>query len=116
MTPVGVWVVETKSNWVSKRRFPPALRQVAQNVDRVRSHLETSLPVRGALVIADRSNDSLEADYDWNGKPIKVFGAKKFWNVLCVEREHSPAIERPDERARVERLIWNLGSKRPLDS
>lgn len=116
MTPSGVWVVETKSDWLSKRRFPPALRQVAQNVDRVRSHLETSLPVRGALVIADRSNDSLEADYDWNGEPIKAFGAKKFWSVLRVEREHSPAIGRPDERARVERLIWNLGSKRHLDS
>ncbi len=116
LTPAGVWVVETKSNWVSKRRFPPALRQVAQNVDRVRSHLETSLPVRGALVIANHSNDSLEANYDWNGKPIKVFGAKEFWNVLCVEREHSPAIGRSDERARVERLVWNLGSKRHLDS
>ena len=59
MTPVGIWVVETKSHWLSKRRFRPALRQVAENVRRVRRHLETSLPVRGALVIADRSNDSL---------------------------------------------------------
>jgi len=64
MTPAGIWVVETKSDWLSKRRFRPALRQVAENVGRVRSHLETCLPVRGALVIADRSSDSLEAQYD----------------------------------------------------
>ncbi len=116
MTPAGVWVVETKSDRLSKRRFPPALRQVAQNVERVRSHLETSLPVRGALVIAERSNDSLDADYDWNGEPVKAFGAKKFWSVLRDEREDLTASGRPGETARVERLVWNLGSTRHLDS
>lgn len=44
MTPARVWVVETKAAWLSKRRFPAALRQVAENVDRVRRHLGTSLP------------------------------------------------------------------------
>ena len=78
MTPAGIWVVETKSDRLSKRRFPRALRQVAENASRVRRHLETSLPVRGALVIADRSNDSLEAQHDWNGEAVGAFGAKKF--------------------------------------
>ena len=116
MTPVGIWVVETKSNWLSKRRFRRALRQVAENVRRVRHCIETSLPVRGALVIANLSNDSLDADHDWKGEPIKAFGAKKFWSVLRIEREEAPAIGRPSETARVEPLIWNLGSTRHLDS
>ena len=116
MTPAGIWVVETKSGWLSERRFRPALRQVAENVRRVRSHLETSLPVRGALVIADRSNDSLEAQYDWNGEAVQAFGAKKFWRVLSVEREQTGADLRSPEMARVERAVWNLGSTRYLES
>ena len=116
MTPAGIWVVETKSDWLSRRRFHQALRQVAENARRVRRHLETSLPVRGALVIAGRSNDSLEADYDWKGAPVKAFGAKKFWNELRIEREQVPANARSSETARVERLVWNLGSTRYLDS
>ncbi|MCY4499034.1 MAG: nuclease-related domain-containing protein [Rhodospirillaceae bacterium] len=116
MTPAGIWVVETKSDWLSKRRFRSALRQVAENVDRVRSHLETSLPVRGALVIADRSNDSLAVRYDWNGETVQAFGAKKFWRVLSVEREETDADVRSPEMARVERAVWNLGSTRYLES
>ena len=116
MTPAGIWVVETKSDWLSKRRFRPALRQVAENVSRVRSHLEASLPVRGALVIADRSNDSLEARYDWNGEVVQAFGAKKFWRILRVEREQIDVDVRGPEMARVERAVWNLGSTGYLGS
>lgn len=116
MTPTGVWVVETKAAWLSKRRFPAALRQVAENADRVRRHLETSLPVRGALVIGDRSNDSLDADHDWNGEPVKAFGAKRFWSVLRAESEAGCDIGGSSETLRVERRVWNLGSTRYLDS
>ena len=116
MTPAGVWVVETKSAWLSKRRFPAALRQVAANVERVRGHLETSLRVRGALVIADRSNDSLDADHDWNGEPLKAFGAKKFWSVLRAERGEAHDIDELAQTSSVERRVWNLGSTRYLDS
>ena len=66
-------------------------------------------------MIANRANDTLEADHDWKGEPVKAFGAKKFWSVLRVEREEAPAIGRPSETARVERLVWNLGSTRYLD-
>ena len=111
MTPRAIWVVETKSGWLSKRRFHQALRQVAENTKRVRHHLETSLPVRGTLVIADRSDDSFEADYDWKGEPIKAFRAKMFLKVLRIECEQAPADARPSETAR---LVWNLGSTRHL--
>ena len=112
MTPAGIWVVETKSGWLSKRRFRQARRQVAENASRVRRHLETSLPVRGALVIADRSNDSLEGQYHWNGEAVQAFGAKKFWRVLRAEGEQTGAdggLPR-SEMDRVERAVWNLGS------
>ena len=46
MTPVGIWVVETKSGWVEKRRFPGALRQVGENVKRVRRHPDRPAPHR----------------------------------------------------------------------
>ena len=106
MTPAGIWVVETKSHRLSKRRFPRALRQVAENASRVRRHLETSLPVRGALVIADRSEDSLESQFNWNGEPVQAFGPTKFLRVLSAEREQAGADARSPEMARVERAVW----------
>ena len=116
MTPAGIWVVETKSHRLSKRRFPRALRQVAENASRVRRHLETSLPVRGALVIADRSEDALEARYDWNGEAVQAFGARKFLRVPSAEREQAGADLRSSEMERVERAVWGLGSTRYLES
>ena len=115
MTPAGIWVVETKSGWLGKRRFRPALRQVAGNVRRVRRHLGTGLPVRGALVIADRWDRELEADHDWNGEPVKAFGPKTFWRLLRSEREHDPAARPSPNTATVERMVWDLGSTRHLE-
>ena len=116
MTPAGIWVVETKSAWLRKWRFRRALRQVVKNARRVRHHLKTSLPVRGALVIADRSNDSLDKDYDWDGEPVKAFGAKKLWSVLRAEREQARHTSESSEMSRVERQVWNLGSTHHLES
>ena len=117
MGPIyGEWVVETKSGWLGKKRFSSALGQVRKNVRRVRSHLETSLPVRGALVIADRDHDSFEAQYDGNGEPVQAFGAKKFWQVLSEECEQAGVDAQSPEMKRVERAVWNLGSTGHLES
>ena len=116
MTPAGVWVVETKAGWLRKQWFPGALRQTVSNARRVGRYLETVLPVRGALVIGDESNSSFEDDYDWEGEPVKVFGAKAFWRVLRLEREHGAALGPASETARVEKMIWDLGSSRYWDS
>ena len=67
-------------------------------------------------MIADRSNDSLEAQYDWNGEAVQAFGAKKFWRVLSAEHQQTGADVRSPEMARVERAVWNLGSTRYLES
>ena len=114
MTPAGIWVVETKAEWLSKSRFRPALRQAAENAQRVRRHLEASLPVRAALVIA--AKDALEADYDSKGEPVKVFGAKRFWRVLRTECEKASPDGPPPETTTVERQVWNLGSTAYLDT
>ncbi len=96
--------------------IPPALRQAAQNAQHVRRHLETSLPVRAELVIADPSEDGLESDYVWKGEPVKAFGAKRFWSVLRAERAQAGAEGPPPEMATVERRVWILGSTRYLDT
>ena len=116
MTPAGIWVVETKAAWLSKRRFHLALRQTVENAHRVRHHLETSLPVRAALVIADRAQDELESDYDWKGESVKGFGAKRFWRVLRTECAQAGADELPPETTTLERRVWNLGSTQYLDT
>ena len=116
MTPAGIWVVETKAHRVPKSRFSAALRQVAENVGRVRSHLETSLPVRGALVIADRSEDELEEQFDWKGEALLAFGAKRFLRALKAECEQTGTDVRSPEMAWVAHKVWDLGSRRHLGS
>ena len=110
MTPAGIWVVETKARWLSKERFRAALHQVAGNVDRIRSHLETSLPVRGALVIADPLKDALEKEHDWKGDPVWTFGGEKFWRMLKAECKQPGADAASPELARVAREVWKLGT------
>lgn len=116
MTPAGIWVVETKSKWQSKRRFPAALRQVARNVGRVRRHLGTSLPVRGALVIAERRDRSLEARYDWDGEPVMAFDLNTFWRLLRAKGAQAGDGEPENDTARIARAVWDLGSTRHLGS
>ena len=114
MTPAGIWVVETKSGWVDRRQFSKVLCQVAGNVRRVRRHLDTSLPVRGALVIANRGDRVLDEDYDCGGEPVRAFDPKTFWRLLRQEREHDPAVGCPSDLAAVEEMVWKLGSMRHL--
>lgn len=116
MTQVGVWVVETKSGWLDKRHFPSAMRQVAQNVARVRRHLDTSLPVRGALIIADRWDRSLESRHEWNGEPVTAFDLETFWRLLQAEGAQAGDGRPAQDTARVEKAVWNLGSIRHLES
>ena len=116
MTPAGIWVVETKARRLNPRRFPSALRQAAENAQRVRRHLEPSLPVRAALVIADRSEDELESDRDWEGKLVKVFGAKRFWRILRTECAQAGADELPPQTTTLVRRVWNLGATAYLDT
>lgn len=115
LTPVGVWVVETKAGWLDKGPFKDALRQVAVNVERVRRHLNMiDVPVRGALVIADNQSP-FEAENDWMGEPVTVFRVVSFWRRLqkeCVAG--AQGVEMP-EREDLARETWSLGSSRYWD-
>ena len=116
MTPAGVWAVETKAHWLKSRRFPAGLAQAANNARRVRRHLKTPLPVRAALVIAERVDGPFERDHDWEGEPVKVFDATTFWRVLREERRQGRAVERFADTERIERMVWDLGSSRHLQT
>lgn len=115
MTPTGLWVIETKARWLSKRRFADALRQTATNVKRVRGHVRTDLPVRGALVIADPALEGYESENDWRGEPIMCLDTKSLWLLLRKERQAGMAVDEPAEVARVRELVWNLGSVAHVD-
>ena len=114
MTPASIWVLETKSGWVDKRRFPEALRQVGENVRRIRRHLDSSVPVRGALVIADVWERSTREEYDWDGEPVKVFGVQPLWRTLCIECRHGDDSGHSEETEMVRKKVWSLGSAEHL--
>ena len=113
MTPVGLWVVETKSAWLRGKLFQKALEQAAGNAERVRRHLATRIPVRAALVIADESGQSFESEFDWKGEPVTAFRVVSFWKRLREECDQGETGD-DEERARVSRLVWNLGSSKHL--
>ena len=101
---------------MSPRRFPDALAQAANNARRVRRHLKSPVPVRPVLVIAERAEGPFEHDHDWEGEPVKVFDAMTFWRVLREERRQGRAAERYPDSQRVERMVWDLGSSRYLQT
>ena len=114
MTPVGLWVVETKSAWLRGKLFRGALEQAAGNAKRVRRHLATRIPVRAALVIADGSGQLYEKEFDWEGEPVTSFRVVSFWKRLREECDQGE-IGDGEERARVSRLVWGLGSSKHLN-
>lgn len=114
LTPVGIWVVETKAAWLEGELFQDALRQAARNAERVRRHLATRIPIRAALVIADDSRP-YESEFDWEGRPVTAFRIVSFWKRLRQECDDGGSVE-VDERTRVQRMVWNLGSTEHLDA
>ena len=108
LTPAGVWVVETKAAWLDDARFQQALRQVSDNVKRVRRKLATSLPIRGALVIADDGKD-YESDFDSDGVPITAFRLVSFWRRLREEC-NGDGVAPQEELEALARKVWSLGS------
>ena len=114
LTPVGIWVVETKAAWLEGELFQDALGQAARNAERVRRHLATGIPIRAALVIADDSKP-YEAEFDREGGPVTAFGIVSFWKRLreeCGDR----GLDDVEERRRIQRMVWNLGSTKHLDA
>lgn len=114
VTPAGVWVVETKAGWLSKPRFRSALAQAANSARRVHRHLDTSLPVRPALVLADESL-RVERNDDWKGQPVRSFDVQTFWHIVRDESRHAVKAENRSELTRVVQMVWGLGSLRHIE-
>ena len=110
LTPVGVWVIETKSHWLSEKNFPKALRQTANNTRHIQKHLNTSLPVRAALVIDEweKQEQSYCKDYEIDGQTVTAFFAKDLRQQLRKECKQS--LEDQKGNTRVGELIWQLGA------
>ncbi len=113
MTPVGLWVVETKSVQLHGNRLQKALEQAAGNAERVRRHLATRIPVRAALVIAAESGQPYESEFDWEGERVTAFRVVSFWKRLREECDQGETGD-GEERARISRLVWGLGSSKHL--
>ena len=113
LTPVGIWVVETKAAWLEGELFQDALRQAASNAERVGRHLATKIPIRAALVTADDSRP-FESEHDWEGMPVTAFGVVSFWKRL--RKECDDRSDEVEEWTRVQRMVWNLGSTVHLDA
>lgn len=113
-TPAGVWVVETKAGWLSKTHYRRALDQAADGTRRIRRHLDTSLPVRPALVLADESLQ-LEREADWKGQPVSTFDVGTFWRIVDEESRQAVPAESRSELKRVVRTVWSLGSLRHIE-
>ena len=72
--------------------------------------------MRAALVIAERTDGQFERDHDWQRESAKVFDAMTFWCVLREERRQGRAVVRFADTERFERMVWDLGSSRHLET
>lgn len=113
LTPARIWVIETKSGWMGEEPFQNALRQTAINVERVRKHLGKRVPVRGAIVLADKL-DLYESERDWKGEPVTVFRVVSFWRRLQQDCYLDDKLTKDEQLEKLARKVWDLGSTRHL--
>jgi len=114
-TPQRVWVIETKSHYLERKKYPKALSQAARNARHVEKHLETSIPVQAALVIAKYTKKEESKEHEQReseGRPVRVFTPMGLCKVLREEIRQEPACADAGERSRVLKAIWKLGSIR----
>ena len=110
-TPAGVWVVETKSDWIHKDKYPKALAQAAGAVRPVKRHLRTRLPIRAALVL-NETDQTIDRINDRDGQPVHVLDVKTFWRRVRDDAKSLPAQGMEDEVRRVVASVWDMGSTR----
>ena len=104
-TPKRIWVVETKSNWIPKKKFPRELSEIAANVKAVRKRARLQTEVRGCLVI--NSTNQRRPKRKADGEEIWVESRKSLVNKLKMEvHEAGP----PDSGAKeLAQWVWALG-------
>ena len=104
-TPKRIWVIETKSSQIPKKKFPRALSGIAANVKTVRKWARLQTEVRGCLVIDSTNQRSSKRKAD--GEEIWVESRRSLVNKLKMEvHEAGP----PDSGAKeLTQRVWALG-------
>ncbi len=112
-TPKGIWVIETKYEFVPKKKFDGELKRIAKNMKAVRKWARDVMkvegcPVRGALVLAFAPKALGKTEFDACGETIKAFTEK----TICTGLIDSVREEAQGEgTCKIAQPVWKLGQK-----
>ena len=106
VTPVAIWVIETKYKKVPANSFPEVLRRIAENTDAVRQWAPAGATVRGCLVLAYETNVK-RRNYSHGKEKVTVYAQDSL--VTLIRQMRGEARERRSLDARITRDIWKLG-------
>ena len=104
LTPVRLWIIETKWQRVPRREFPKVLGRIAANVGAVRGWAPPGTNVQGCLVLASEAAGRGKRRYDARGEPILVEDL-----ASLARRLRSEAIAPRDADHGLVRRVWALG-------
>ncbi len=105
-TPERLWVVETKSGRVPKKKFRKVLARIAVNVQAAREWMPNH-DVQGCLALASgKVTERDEKGYDAEGETILVKDRDSLWRTLRKEARAKPATDNADVQK-----VWALGKR-----
>ena len=106
-TPKRIWVIETKSNQIPKKKFPRALSGIATNVKAVRKWARVQTEVRGCLVIDSERTNRRSKPYEAGGERIWPESRESLANKLKEEIRAAGPLD--SESKELTRRVWALG-------
>ena len=90
-TPAALWVVETKTGRVPRKRFPHVLNGLARKVKAVREWAPPGTAVRGCLAL-DNPEGARQRRYEAGGETVVVHGAPSLAKALGAEASGPPTV------------------------
>lgn len=106
VTPVAVWVIETKYKKVPPKSFPEVLGRIAANTDAVRQWAPAGTTVRGCLVLAYET-DIKRRNYSHGKERVTVYTEDSL--LTLIRQMRGEARERRSLDERITKDIWKLG-------
>ena len=106
VTPVAVWVIETKYKKVLPKSFPEVLSRIAANTDAVRQWAPAGTTVRGCLVLAYET-EIKRRNYSHGKENVTVYTQDSL--VTLIRKIRGEARERRSLDERITKDIWKLG-------
>ena len=89
-TPAGLWVVETKTGRIPRKRFPRVLHGLARKVKAAREWAPPGTAVRGCLALDDPQR-ARRRRYEAAGETIAVHSVQSLTEALSAEAGELPA-------------------------